>query len=213
MFKNGILGFKFRLIIRRWREIEILLSTRQNVRKIISLSLFASICYTALFGHASTVNAEEPAPAPTAVAQEQAPAQEVVAQKPKPTQAEKIISTGTKFLGVKYRFGAPSGSTYAFDCSSFTQYIFKKNGITLPRTSTQQSTKGIKIAKKDLAIGDLVFFKDPGRSGKIGHVAVYAGNNEILHTGGKAGVKFSKLNSPYYTKHYVTARRVVVSNN
>ncbi|WP_052476243.1 C40 family peptidase [Cohnella kolymensis] len=156
---------------------------------------------------------EEQSPAPEPFAEQPSPFQEEIDQEPTPTQAEKIISTGTHFLGVKYRFGAPSGITYAFDCSSFTQYIFKKNGIVLPRTSSQQSTKGVKIAKKDLAIGDLVFFKDPGRSGKIGHVAVYAGNNKILHTGGKGGVKFSTLSSPYYTKHYVTARRVVISNS
>jgi cell wall-associated NlpC family hydrolase len=201
-----------------------LLSTRHSIRTAISFGIFASICCTALFGHSQVVNAEEPAATPPAIAEELAPAaspiaeqsspvQEVTAQEPTPTQAEKIISTGTKFMGVKYRFGAPSGITYAFDCSSFTQYIFKKHGIVLPRTSSQQSTKGTKIAKKDLAVGDLVFFKDPGRSGKIGHVAVYAGDNMILHTGGKGGVKFSKLTSPYYTKYYVTARRVVVSNS
>jgi cell wall-associated NlpC family hydrolase len=155
------------------------------VRKAISASLFASIALTAI-GFAHTGNAAAASSA----------------------QADGILSTGQKFLGVTYRFGAPSGVTTAFDCSSFTQYIYNRIGISLPRTSSLQSTVGIPVAKNDLEIGDLVFFKDPGRSGSIGHVGIYAGNDKMLHTGGKGGVKFSDLNSAYYKKYYVTARRV-----
>jgi len=126
------------------------------------------------------------------------------------SKANKIISTGKKYLGVKYRFGAPSGVTYAFDCSSFTQYIYKKHGIKLPRTSSQQAAKGYRISKSSLKKGDLVFFKVPGRTGsRIGHVAVYAGSNKILHTYGAGGVRFSSLSSSYWKNNYVTARRVI----
>ncbi|MFD2330113.1 C40 family peptidase [Cohnella sp. GCM10020058] len=126
------------------------------------------------------------------------------------SKVDKVVNTGTKYIGVKYRFGAPSGVTYAFDCSSFTQYIFKKIGISLPRTSSQQVIKGVKVAKASLKKGDLVFFKDPGRSGGIGHVAVYIGNNKMLGASDKA-VKISNMNSSYWKKNYVTARRVVKS--
>lgn len=123
------------------------------------------------------------------------------------SKADKVITTGKKYLGVKYRFGAPAGVTYAFDCSSFTQYIFKKNGISLPRSSSSQASKGTKVAKSSLKKGDLVFFKRPGKSG-IGHVAVYAGNNKLLHASGNA-VKISNMNTTYWKKNYVTARRVL----
>lgn len=123
------------------------------------------------------------------------------------SKGEQIIATGMKYLGVKYQYGAPAGVTYAFDCSSFTQYIFKKHGIELPRTSKSQASKGEKVAKKDLKEGDLVFFKSPNSS-KINHVAVYIGNNKILHASGKA-VKISKLTSSYWKQNYVTARRIL----
>ncbi|WP_430493490.1 hypothetical protein [Paenibacillus ottowii] len=40
-------------------------------------------------------------------------------------RGDRVISTGKQFLGVRYKFGAPSGRTDEFDCSSFTQYVFK----------------------------------------------------------------------------------------
>ncbi|WP_246042303.1 C40 family peptidase [Cohnella pontilimi] len=161
-------------------------SFKPLARKILGASLFASLTLTAIgFAHTGSAAAASSA------------------------QAEGIISTGTKFLGIPYRFGAPSGLTTAFDCSSFTQYVYNYIGIKLPRTSSSQATIGIPVPKNDLEIGDLVFFKDPNRAGSIGHVGIYAGDNKMLHTGGAGGVKFSDINSTYYKKYYVTARRVV----
>jgi len=122
-------------------------------------------------------------------------------------QSEALIKSGKEYLGVPYRLGAPSGSTYAFDCSSFTQYLFKKNGISLPRTSSAQSTKGTKVAKSYLSMGDLVFFNTNGRS--ISHVGVYAGQNKMLHTSSSKGVVLSDMNTSYWNNRYVTARRVL----
>ncbi|GMK38747.1 hypothetical protein PCCS19_18010 [Paenibacillus sp. CCS19] len=123
-------------------------------------------------------------------------------------KAEEVLSTGKDYLGIPYRFGAPSGATYAFDCSSFTQYIFKENGITLPRTSKEQATEGTKVAKGYLSKGDLVFFSSDSSS-NVAHVAIYAGNNKILHAATSSGVTISNLTSTYWTKNYITARRVI----
>ncbi|MDG0812982.1 C40 family peptidase [Cohnella rhizosphaerae] len=126
----------------------------------------------------------------------------------KTAKADKIITLGKQYLGVKYRLGAPSGSTKVFDCSSFTQYIFGKYGVKLPRVSSAQATKGKTVAKAQLKKGDLVFFKS-SNSSKIGHVAVYIGNNKILHTYGKPGVTVTSLSASYWKSHYKTARRVL----
>jgi cell wall-associated NlpC family hydrolase len=157
---------------------------KQLIRKIISISICSIIGFTALgFGEAGKAEA--------AVKKE-----------------DKIISTGKKYIGVEYSFGAPAGVTYSFDCSSFIQYIFSKNGVSLPRTSSLQSTKGVRVAKTSMKRGDLVFFKDPGRPGKIGHVAVYMGNNKMIGASGDA-VKISTLDSSYWRKNFVMARRVI----
>jgi cell wall-associated NlpC family hydrolase len=95
-------------------------------------------------------------------------------------RANHIISFGDNYLGAPYKFGAAAGQTRNFDCSSFTQYVFKKNGINIPRSSKQQVKLGHFVAKSQLKKGDLVFFSVPGKPGVINHVAIYAGNGVIL---------------------------------
>ncbi|MBU7318351.1 C40 family peptidase [Paenibacillus oleatilyticus] len=127
----------------------------------------------------------------------------------KASVADKIIATGKRYLGVRYQFAAPAGRTDVFDCSSFTQYVFKQNGIKLPRSSRQQATVGTKVAKKDLQPGDLVF-SDTNRDGKINHVSIYIGNGKLLHTYRVGvGVTISNFKGSTWDKTFVTARRVI----
>lgn len=125
------------------------------------------------------------------------------------TTADRIISTGNRYLGVPYKFGAKAGSTSSFDCSSFTQYVYKKFGISLKRTSRSQATQGKYVSRSNLRKGDLVFFSTRTSGGKIAHVGIYAGNGKILHTYGAGGVKYSSINSGWWSSHYITARRVI----
>jgi lipoprotein Spr len=118
--------------------------------------------------------------------------------------ADNVITTGQHFMGVPYKFGAKSGRTDRFDCSSFTQYVFKQNGIKIPRSSRQQSKVGKYVPRSKLQPGDLVFFYSP-----IHHVAIYMGNGKLLHTFGKPGVTVTSLNSGWWNSHYNTARRVI----
>jgi lipoprotein Spr len=118
--------------------------------------------------------------------------------------ANNIISTGKQFLGVRYQFGAKTGNTNSFDCSSFTQYAYKQNGVAIPRSSKQQSQAGTFVPRNQLQPGDLVFFYSP-----IHHVAIYIGNGKILHTFGRPGVTITDLNSGWWNSHYTTARRVL----
>ncbi|RIX54000.1 NlpC/P60 family protein [Paenibacillus nanensis] len=119
----------------------------------------------------------------------------------------KLIATSKEYIGTPYQFGARPGSTSSFDCSSFTQYIFKNFNVWLPRTSAAQASMGKKVDKGSLSMGDLVFFNTNGKS--ISHVAIYAGNNKIIHSSSSQGVTISDLNSTYWKGKYVTARRVL----
>lgn len=125
------------------------------------------------------------------------------------TKADSVISIGRRYLGTPYRFGSPSGVTSTFDCSSFTQYVFRKVGISLPRTSRDQAKVGTFVSRSNLRKGDLVFFSTSKSGGKIAHVGIYAGNGQILHTYGAGGVKYTSLNSSWWSAHYITARRVI----
>lgn len=67
-----------------------------------------------------------------------------------------LLSYAVEELGKPYVYGANGPST--FDCSGFTSYVFKKSGISIPRTSYLQAEKGENVDKNKLKSGDLVFF-------------------------------------------------------
>lgn len=110
-------------------------------------------------------------------------------------------------LGTRYKFGGTTEK--GFDCSGFTQYVFKAFGIDLTRTSKSQAREGTKIAKKDLRKGDLVFFNTSGKG--ISHVGIYLGDGKFAHSSSKNGVTINKLSEKYYVKRYVTARRILTT--
>ncbi|KAA9006521.1 NlpC/P60 family protein [Paenibacillus spiritus] len=124
---------------------------------------------------------------------------------------QKVVNLGKTFLGTPYKFGAATSTTRYFDCSSFTKYIFKKYGVTLPRTSADQAKAGRAVSKSNLKAGDLVFFSSGSRANgrNVTHVAVYMGSGKILHTYGSPGVTVSNLNSGNWKKTYLKARRVL----
>lgn len=128
------------------------------------------------------------------------------------SKADKVINTGKKYLGRPYKFGASKNTTRVFDCSSFTQRVFREAvGKSLPRTSRDQAKKGSSVSKSSLKKGDLVFFKASRytKSKRITHVAIYAGNNKLLHTYGKPGVTYSSFKGTSWEKRFVSARRVL----
>lgn len=124
--------------------------------------------------------------------------------------ADQVITNGLKYKGVPYKFGSSKNTTKTFDCSSFTQRVFKEAGIELPRDSRQQSKVGKQVSKNQLQKGDLIFFRSSGSSSsRITHVAIYAGNNTLLHTYGKPGVTTTKFKGTSWEKRFEIARRVI----
>lgn len=123
-------------------------------------------------------------------------------------QAE-IVAYAHKFLGCRYVLGGSGPSV--FDCSGLTQYVYKHFGYTIRRTATQQLDNGVEVSKANLMPGDLVFFNSSGSSkARATHVGIYIGGGEFLHaSSSKVGVIISSLNTPYYTRVYTTARRIL----
>lgn len=125
--------------------------------------------------------------------------------------AKKVVELAKQQLGKKYVWGGNGPKT--FDCSGLTKYVYGKVGVTLERVSYNQATQGIKVDKSKLQIGDLVFFSGINASSsstKVSHVGIYIGNGEFLHAANSSrGVVIDELNSDYYKKHFVTARRVI----
>lgn len=128
------------------------------------------------------------------------------------SSAAKAVATARKLVGTPYDFGAANyKDTKRFDCSSFTQYVYNKVGVSLPRSSREQSQKGSKIASKNLKAGDLLYFYTPGRyeSNKIvGHVSIYIGGGKMIHTYGDPGVVIDEFND-YWKDRFLFAKRVL----
>lgn len=120
-----------------------------------------------------------------------------------------IRTIAMKYQGVRYVSGGTS--PYGFDCSGLTQYVFAQMGIPLYRTVVGQLANGVAIAKEDLQCGDLVVFQNTtGRGHFASHVGIYIGNGQIIHSG-DGGVGIANLSDAYFTYHYQSAVRVVLS--
>ena len=92
-------------------------------------------------------------------------------------RSAKVMRSGNSLKGVPYRYG---GSTpRGFDCSGFTSYVLRKNGVSVPRTATAQMYKAKRISRAKAKRGDVVFFRSGGRAY---HVGIYAGKNRVLHS-------------------------------
>lgn len=116
-----------------------------------------------------------------------------------------IVAEAKKYLGTPYLWGGDT--TKGFDCSGFVQYVFKRCGITISRTTEQQALVGTSIKKASLRPGDLVFLQNTYRAG-ISHVGIYIGENQMIHASSSKGVTISDLSNSYYTEHYHSARNI-----
>ncbi|AMQ22386.1 C40 family peptidase [Geobacillus sp. JS12] len=117
----------------------------------------------------------------------------------------RLIIEAKKLIGTPYRYGGttPKG----FDCSGFVYYTHKKVGVTLPRTSREMYKEGAYVHKSQLQPGDLVFFDTSKQTKGVSHVAIYIGNNQVIHAVSR-GVKIDSLNSSYWKTRYVGAKRL-----
>ena len=107
-----------------------------------------------------------------------------------------------QFVGNPYVWGGTS-LTKGADCSGFTLSVFKKYGITLPRTSREQATRGTKVSMSEILPGDLIFY---AKGGTINHVAIYIGGGKVVHASNPStGIRISS--STYRTPY--TIRRIL----
>lgn len=92
-------------------------------------------------------------------------------------QRDRVLHVAASKKGAPYRYGA--AGPRAFDCSGYTQWVFRKVGKRLPHSSAAQSRRAKHVKKSNRKRGDLVFFRSGGR---VYHVAIYAGRNRVWHS-------------------------------
>ncbi len=136
---------------------------------------------------------------------------------------ENIINEGLKLLGFPYVYGAvrlhdgkgnflKNFDDTKYDCSSLMQYMFYYGAkVNLNVTTRTQVVQGNHVPKNELKRGDLMFFTNSSRYNntgveRIGHVALYLGENYILHTASDYAV-IEPISSQRWN-YYIESRRV-----
>lgn len=100
---------------------------------------------------------------------------------PGTTGVGNMLDLAKSQLGVNYVWAASNPGT-AFDCSGFTQWLYKRSmGVNLAHHAATQYQQLQKVNRDELQAGDLLFFDWNG--GGIDHVEVYMGGDKMIGTG------------------------------
>ncbi len=114
-----------------------------------------------------------------------------------------IVSVAEQYMGVPYVWGGTSPS--GFDCSGFTQYVFRQCGYSINRTADAQYSNGSYVSYDSLQAGDLVFFANTYSASGITHVGIYIGGGE-LHPCGKRRCKNTPVSARAIIPAAITAQ-------
>lgn len=121
-----------------------------------------------------------------------------------------LTKYGKKYVGTTYKYAGkdPKG----FDCSGFTSYVMKSQGITVSSSSKAQATEGKPVSLNRVKPGDLIFF---GKNGKVSHVAMVVSHTSegifVVHSTSSKGVIVQNISTSTYWKPKILFARDVIS--
>jgi cell wall-associated NlpC family hydrolase len=120
-----------------------------------------------------------------------------------------IIDKAETLIGTPYKYGGTD--TSGFDCSGFTQYVYKSVGIDLPHNANMQFKLGKKVEIENAKAGDLIFF---GKSRAYHAAMIYKSQNgdiELIHcvSGGVQHQAKNDTNTIYWLERPYTIKRLV----
>lgn len=117
-----------------------------------------------------------------------------------------VAEFAKQFVGYRYVMGGASPS--GFDCSGFTQYVYKCYGYSVSRIPRDQANDGQAVNKADLQPGDIICFSNSRGSSSIGHVGLYIGGGKFVHAANsRRGVIISNVDGDGF--YYVCASRII----
>ncbi|MFL0582472.1 C40 family peptidase [Solibacillus silvestris] len=111
---------------------------------------------------------------------------------------KQVVETAFRYMGTPYRWGGKT--PLGIDCSGLVSIAYMLNGVYIFRDA--KIVEGFplrKIERENLKPGDLIFFP--------GHVAMYIGNNEYIHSslgGNEVNVNSLSLQHENYREDLAT---------
>lgn len=127
---------------------------------------------------------------------------------------KKVIDYGQKFVGTPYKYAGQSPKT-GFDCSGFTSYVLKENGVVSSPASAIQAKEGRAVPLDKVLPGDLLFFGESKKS--ISHVGmvIKRGPEGItcVHSTTSRGVIVENVTQSTYWKSKILFARDVISED
>ena len=154
---------------------------------------YAKVSYNEVEGYISIMNGDTSIEEMDSAEEAAASATQRIAQGASANKREEVVNFAKTFVGGRYIYGGTNPYVGA-DCSGFVKYILANvAGVSLPRTSSEQATRGRTVASADqLQPGDLLFYGS-GRS--VSHVAMYIGDGKIVHaSSSRTGIIISNYN-------------------
>ena len=95
-------------------------------------------------------------------------------------------------LGVDYVWCGESKS--GVDCSGLVVYCYRQVGLGVPHQSNSIKTRGTGVSRSELTLGDVIVYDLKGGDGVADHVAIYAGNGQVIHaSSSKDAVVYGRL--------------------
>lgn len=122
----------------------------------------------------------------------------------------KILQAAEAVVGVRYKYAGVDST--GFDCSGFTQYVYKSAGIEIPHNANKQSQIGDTIDISQAQPGDLIFFGSGTRAVHAG--LIYSNNNgdiELVHCASRGVTHDSSddENTKYWLKQVLRVQRMI----
>lgn len=116
---------------------------------------------------------------------------------PSGSNGQAVVDYACQFVGNPYVYGG-SSLTNGADCSGFVMSVYAAFGVSLPHSSKSLRSVGYEVSTSDMQPGDIICYS--------GHVAIYVGNNTIVHASNKKdGIKYT---SPANYKKIICVRRI-----
>ena len=125
---------------------------------------------------------------------------------PPSQEAKAVVKEALELQGQPYVFGGESLKE-GFDCSGLVFYVYKKQGLKLPRDTWSLANQLPSVQLHERLPGDLVFFTINTKPHS--HVGIYVGEDKFIHApSSRTGkVMMSDLNHPYWRERFSAVRR------